>query len=108
MSSHILIEQHVKPGQMDELKAILRRNWPTLLEFTGNEGAQLYEVPGDVDRLVLVMRWADESDFDEYQQWRHKTGDAAEVYARLQGVVIRPLARINLTHTERHSHDNLP
>lgn len=108
MSRHILIEQNVKPGKMDELKAILRRNWSTLLDFPGNQGAQLFDVPGDVDRLVLLMQWADESDFDEYQRWRVETGDAAEVYARLQDVVIRPLTMIDPASTERHPHDNRP
>lgn len=106
MSTYVLIEQSVKPGQMASLRDIIRRSLPALLDFPGNEGVRLFEDPKHADRLVLLMRWANADDFDKYQDWRRDTGAAAHVHERLNSVVLRSLVHLDRLFDEGHDYDD--
>ncbi|MBY3988712.1 hypothetical protein HQO84_22875 [Rhodococcus fascians] len=106
MSSYFLIEQSVRAGKMAELQEIMRKSWPALLNFPGNEGVRIFKDPDCSDRLVLLMRWTNSDDFSKYQTWRNETGTAKLILDRLDHVSIRPLDHIDLIFPKEHEYDD--
>lgn len=85
MSLTALLELQAKPGQGDQLIAILRESLEDTRARQGCLGVSVHRDQTDPDRILLFEEWASREDDEAYRQWRAGEGATPEVGALLAG-----------------------
>ena len=78
MSITFILEWHVRPDAIDEVKQRLAARLPETRTFEGCEGVDLLQDADDATRLVFVERWASREAQARYREFRVAQGGMAQ------------------------------
>ena len=78
MTLTVLVGIKAKPGQGDEVAAVVERLLPETREYDGCLGADALRDLDDPDAVLLLERWRDEDSHAAYGRWRAEQGAFAE------------------------------
>jgi quinol monooxygenase YgiN len=85
MSVVVLLEIQVKPGAVNEVKAMLKEVLPDTRAYAGCQGIDIYGNLDDTGNLVFYERWASRDHYQKYLAWRTETGAVEKLSAKLTG-----------------------
>ena len=74
MSVLVLIDFHVKPEKISDVKALLANSLPDTRAFDGCQWVDVYANADDPSNMVFVESWDSRSQHEKYAAWRHETG----------------------------------
>ncbi len=83
MSVIVLLEAHVKPEAIDELKSSLKALLPDTRAYDGCQGIDIYSNTEDGGNLVFYERWDSREHYEKYLAWRTETGVMDQLGAML-------------------------
>ncbi len=83
MSVIVLLEAHVKPEAVDELKSSLKALLPDTRAYDGCQGIDIYGNLEDGGNLVFYERWDSREHYEKYLAWRTETGVMDQLGAML-------------------------
>ena len=83
MSVIVLLEAHVKPEAIDELKSSLKVLLPETRAYDGCQGIDIYGNTEDEGNLVFYERWDSREHYEKYLAWRTETGVMDQLGAML-------------------------
>ncbi len=83
MSVIVLLEIHVKPEAVNEVKAMLKKILPDTRAYAGCQGIDIYGNMDDPSTLVFYERWASRDHYQKYLAWRTETGAVDQLSAKL-------------------------
>jgi quinol monooxygenase YgiN len=79
----VVIDMHVRPQSLDEVKEMLLGGLPLIRGFDGNRDAVLHVNQDDQNNLLFIEHWASRADYERYRTWRAERGDNASLVAML-------------------------
>jgi len=82
MSTTVLSHMRVHPAEADDDHRKLRAIVEQTRDFPGCERMELLVSQEDTTRVVLLVEWTSEADYDSYRSWRADHG-AADLLALL-------------------------
>ncbi len=97
MSVIVLLEMHVKPEAVNEVKALLKELLPDTRAYAGCQGIDIYGNIDDTGNLVFYERWDSREHYQKYLAWRTETGVVDQLSAKLTAPPnIRYFARVDV------------
>jgi quinol monooxygenase YgiN len=85
MSVVVLLEPQIASGKAEAMIALLRQALPETRAYDGCEGVVMHRDQDDLDRVLLIERWASRQQYESYLQWRADRGDAERLGALSSG-----------------------
>jgi len=83
MSAIVILEMHVKPGSVEEVKATLKSVLPDTRAYAGFQSIDIYEDQNNKDTLVFYEKWDTHKHYEKYLAWRTETGVLAQLGTKL-------------------------
>ena len=79
MSVRVILNFHLKPECVDEMKSMLRDALPDTRAFEGCESLSFLQSQDDPNTLMALEQWATREHYEAYFKWRTETGVIAAV-----------------------------
>lgn len=76
MSITFLLEWHIKPEAVDEVKQRIKELIESTRAFDGCEGVQVLQDADDPTTILMYQHWASREHQARYREYRYETGDA--------------------------------
>lgn len=83
MSVTVLLEAHVKPEAVEQVKAALKAVLPETRTYKGCQGIDAHFNMDDGNNLILLERWESREQHAKYLAWRTETGFMEKLGAAL-------------------------
>jgi quinol monooxygenase YgiN len=87
MSVKVVLEFHLKPDAVGEVKASFREVLPDTRAFKGCENISVMQSQEDPNLLVILEQWDTRESYEAYYKWRSDTG----TIAMINGLCTAPL-----------------
>lgn len=83
MNIKVVVELQVKEDELEQIRPL----FATLLQGTrnrdGNEGVLVYTDQENPTAIILIEQWVSRDLYEQYNRWRAKRGDLANLVKRL-------------------------
>ena len=74
MGVAVLLEMHIKPDCIDDVKAFMKDNLDDTRSYEGCQGLDVYDNMDETGNLVIYERWDSRPQYEKYLAWRTETG----------------------------------
>ncbi len=85
MATTVFLEAKAKPGQVDELLALLREVLPDTRRYDGCLSLVTFRNQDEPETVLLVGEWESKGHYERYLSWREETGVFGRFAAILDG-----------------------
>ena len=85
MSVCVVIDMHVKPEMIEQMKAGLLDALPHTGAYDGCQGVDLVVSADDPNNLIIIDKWESRAHYEKYMAWRAESGTTDAFMAALTG-----------------------